>query len=875
VTHVRPGEALEELNRIREQLKADARHAWALEPAPPPPWRPTQPFDSAMAFRFIGSFALAFLWPLAIIPFAWAAWSAVEAIRAATDPPPVLRAALQGFLHGTFWTIVATGIALAVVHRVLRMREKREVPEDVNPDRVRLAEIMAKENQGAQNHLATSYIVKRGLLRGFLLRGAFWLIGQLVRRRFTPGFLSDIGTIHFARWVRIPGTRDLLFLSNYDGSWESYLEDFITRANAGLTGVWSNTEGYPATTNLFFGGASDGDRFKRWARRWQSPTSFWYSAYPNLATTQIRTNAAIRQGLVDARSEERAVEWLARFGSAPRPADVLQADRIQSLVFGGLGFLRHSRALLLTLPSASERARSWVGAMLPDLAFGDGRRHESAIVLALSPNALERLGLDGAALASFPAPFVDGMTAGHRSRVLGDEGADSPDLWTWGSAGGSPEAVALVYAKDQAMLDARAEEVERRIENEGGRVERAIRLEPLPEEATKGVARDPLREPFGFVDGISQPAVRGTYKALRSGDPLHLVEPGEFVLGYPDNRGYLPPVPRLDAARDVEGILPEAPPNPPGSGPSTRDLGRNGTFLVIRHFRQDPDVFADYCEREAKRIRGLAPEWKDVEPEFIAAKLLGRWKDGASLVRSPYESGRGAHVNEHQTARVSGPIDASPLQAIAPPPPALPRVRQTRTAVPAVAEILYDEEAKEEVLVDSRVVPDNDFLFGDEDPQGLKCPFGAHVRRANPRESLVPGSKEQVAITNRHRILRVGRMVQPSEDGQPGLFFMCLNADIERQFEFVQQTWMQGTSFHGLHDERDPILGKRDERPASERKRAGVDGFTIPTRSGPIRLEPLDQFVRVIGGGYFFLPSRDLLRWLAGSRHGGAAQRSS
>ena len=73
----------------------------------------------------------------------------------------------------------------------------------------------------------------------------------MVTRLYRPGFLSDIGTIHFARWVTVPGTHDLLFFSNFDASWESYLEDFITKAHAGLTGVWSNSIGFPVTENLF------------------------------------------------------------------------------------------------------------------------------------------------------------------------------------------------------------------------------------------------------------------------------------------------------------------------------------------------------------------------------------------------------------------------------------------------------------------------------------------------------------------------------------------------------------------------------------------------------------------------------------------------
>src|SRR4029453_13938250 len=128
----------------------------------------------------------------------------------------------------------------------------------------------------------------------FTVTFAFWLIAQFVGRFYRAGFLGSIGSIHFARWSMVPRNGDLLFLSNYGGSWESYLEDFITKAHTGLTGVWSNTVGFPRTSNLFQDGATDGERFKRWARRQQIPTGFWYSAYPALTTANIRANAIIR-----------------------------------------------------------------------------------------------------------------------------------------------------------------------------------------------------------------------------------------------------------------------------------------------------------------------------------------------------------------------------------------------------------------------------------------------------------------------------------------------------------------------------------------------------------------------------------------------------
>ncbi|MEG8040286.1 hypothetical protein QP166_13360 [Sphingomonas sp. LR60] len=113
---------------------------------------------------------------------------------------------------------------------------------------------------------------------------------------------------------------------------------------------------------------------------------------------------------------------------------------------------------------------------------------------------------------------------------------------------------------------------------------------------------------------------------------------------------------------------------------------------------------------------------------------------------------------------------------------------------------------------------------------------------------------EQVEITNRHRILRIGRGFSAHDDRNSGLMFMCLNGDLERQFEFIQQTWMGSTKFHGLNVETDPI---------TVNGQVGSNGFTIPVRTGPVALEPMPRFVTLRGGGYFFVPGRQLIRYLA------------
>jgi deferrochelatase/peroxidase EfeB len=367
-------------------------------------------------------------------------------------------------------------------------------------------------------------------------------------------------------------------------------------------------------------------------------------------------------------------------------------------------------------------------------------------------------------------------------------------------------------------------------------------------------------EPFGFVDGVSQPIIRGTYKSFRGADAIHIVEPGEFVLGYRDNRGTLPAAPTLGAVHDPENRLPIA--APPEEGFATpvvnlpRDVGRNGTFLAVRQLEQDVTGFWACCEAAAAMVKSRFPQWRDVTKEFIGAKLVGRWPDGSSLVRYPYRAGSEEAADEHPMVRPAAGMVTLPGQPA--PPPAASSVAIKQAEAPARPRSPVRVERTDAPVRPVAITPDNDFLFGAEDPQGLRCPLGAHIRRANPRDAFEPGSEEQLAITNRHRILRVGRRYQPRDGGKPGLFFMCLNADLERQFEFVQQTWLQSPTFNALAGERDPVVGTRIANDGD-----ADDGFTIPTREAPMRLRAMPQFVHTLGGGYFFVPGRSLLRFLA------------
>ena len=374
-----------------------------------------------------------------------------------------------------------------------------------------------RENQRryAQNHMISITQRKPGAIRWFTSRLVFWAGGEFVMRYYRPGFLSDIGTIHFARWVTTPGAPDVLFFSNYDASWESYLEDFITRAHAGLTAVWSNSIGFPRTENLIQGGASDGERFKRYARQSMVPTRFWYSAYPQLTTTTIRTHAEIRRGLSGLMTEDEAIRWLAMFGSAARPAAKLFSTEIQSLVFGGLGFLEFGTCLLFDLPEDVRAARKWLAMVVPDIAFNDGRRlasdRDAAVTLALGARGLKRLGLPEQGLATFPFAFLEGMTTPARARILGDFDRNASEKWTWGRS--QPDVALLIYGTSPAGVGDLARIL----------IDKATTLGMAPpHEIPFKKVTDDKKEPFGFVDGVSQPVIRGTYKGLRNPDPIHL-----------------------------------------------------------------------------------------------------------------------------------------------------------------------------------------------------------------------------------------------------------------------------------------------------------------------------------------------------------------
>jgi Dyp-type peroxidase family len=412
------------------------------------------------------------------------------------------------------------------------------------------------------------------------------------------------------------------------------------------------------------------------------------------------------------------------------------------------------------------KARALMTRMLPVVAsaeeWTDGPP-ETALHVAFTYAGLAAIGLSEEMLASFPPAFRDGMAA--RAGRLGDRGPSAPEHWEPGLGTGEAHVLVTVYAVDNEKLEA-ARMALKTVGAEGA----VTVINEQRAEALEGG-----EDHFGFFDGIAQPAVDGGGVAGRPGDGSPTksgwrdVAAGEFLLGH----------------RDEDGNLPDAPMAP---------FDKNATFMVYRKLHMDVAAFRRCIAEHGAKYPG--------GEEMLAAKVVGRWKDGTPLSLSP---------------DAPDPAISSDTQRI------------------------------------------NDFKYAD-DPAGLKCPLGSHIRRANPRDSegFFDGK-----LSDRHRIIRRGRPYGPrlpegvtEDDGvERGLVFVCFQSDIWRQFETIQALWVDDGDPFGLGADKDFLIGEPGDN-------GHVGKMTIPG-SPPFIVRPQPRFVTLRGGEYLIRPSISALRWLA------------
>ncbi|MDZ7727035.1 MAG: hypothetical protein U5Q44_01905 [Dehalococcoidia bacterium] len=193
---------------------------------------------------------------------------------------------------------------------LLRRHEKTDPAPRLVPDPAHVERLAADEDHLAQNQFTAVGHLKPGRFRKFTAIVVLYLVNLGVRHIYNNGTLTGVKTIHAARWVFIEDRRRLVFASNYDGSLENYMDDFIDKVAWGLNAVFSNGMEYPRTSWLVRDGAEDELAFKSYIRVRQVPSDVWYTAYGNLTNTNIAQNAQVRAGLSGTMDEDAAAAWL-------------------------------------------------------------------------------------------------------------------------------------------------------------------------------------------------------------------------------------------------------------------------------------------------------------------------------------------------------------------------------------------------------------------------------------------------------------------------------------------------------------------------------------------------------------------------------------
>ena len=415
----------------------------------------------------------------------------------------------------------------------------------------------------------------------------------------------------------------------------------------------------------------------------------------------------------------------------------------------------------------AESGRGWLGEAsehVTTAAPWTSGKPLTTLNVALTADGLSALGVAPAMLETFAPEFRRGMAA--RAKLLGDAGLAAPSSWE--PAFGTGEAHVLLTVNAQTPDD-----LERAMKKLRARVRAARGVKIVNEQHAALLAG--AREHFGFSDGFAQPAIAGATEEKAAGGGIpekdgrwRALAAGEFVLGHPDE----------DTLVDRRRRLPAAPADP---------LGRNGTYMVWRKLHQDVALWR-------RTIREAAAGWSDGDERKLAAKVVGRWPDGAPLVTHP-------------------------------------------NAEPAT----FDPAAPGA----------NDFRYGD-DRDGRRCPLGAHIRRSNPRDAL----GFEGALSMRHRMIRRGMPYGPplgkgvlQDDGvERGLIFVSFQASIARQFEGVQGPWLADGNIFGLGHDKDYLLGE------SASNGSGGGKMTIQG-SRPYFLAPLQPLVTTRGGEYLYVPS--------------------
>ena len=421
------------------------------------------------------------------------------------------------------------------------------------------------------------------------------------------------------------------------------------------------------------------------------------------------------------------------------------------------------------------------------VGFGPGPRDDPAAAPRRRPDYCLNIGFTWPGLVALeveermPAlsfksygAFIDG--AAQRAESVGDTGPSSPQNWIGGFGTGDDHVLVTLHAISPEAMTSYSEMLCAWFA-EGNAFREFWRQDGMALMETKdGQPMPTAKVHFGYSDGLTTPTIRGGPEIYHP-DHQEPCEPWHFVL-------------REEALNYVV--------------PEPRALGLNGSFAVFKKVETDVAGFEDFLQSNKDQI----------DPELLAAKMCGRWRNGVPLASSP------------NTDSPPGGVSLEQL---------------------------------------------NDFEYvhadGSGDPKGIGCPVGAHIRRVNPRGSPVAGQGQPGGSNNSHRLIRRGLPYGPTfdptnpyDDVERGMLFHFINSSIENQYEFVLQHWVNDSEFAGAvrldPKSKDPLTATQD--PAESI-------FVIPQadENPPIRVTGLSSFVTTKAAAYVFLPSITAIHLIA------------
>jgi len=647
---------------------------------------------------------------------------------------------------------------------------------------------------------------------------------ELVKPRIQAA-LASLDYVHFARFLPLWDRGLLMIITEFDGAMQDYVMDFAAVLDDEFSLILSYMKGQPPLPVSRYPG-----KFWEYVDKNTGPKPPDPQAYPDVFSdypgiTALEIAGASREKVVPA--QKRAAHDMVDLSDVQ--AHTIRSYKATLACYLGFRF------------EGAKPGRAMLAALAPRLANANAsRNHEVCITLGLTHAGLQALGLPQQTLERFPVAFREGPRL--RSDRLGDVGRSDPTKWeVAGTKDGQPTVVHGVVSiyTNQAI--------------EGGKAAATVdRGLAIVGEAMASAAMSSLAMPYG-PQAIALPAAKPkgagprahvcfTCKAQAIGDQ------GEIHFGYRDGVGQ----PRFECVPS-SGPKTATPPTPAGDlllGPEYRNsrggyyigelpaaLALNGTYAALRIIGQEVHKFEQLLDQVQQQYQ--------VDPELTAAKMVGRWRDGAPVALYPT-----------QANPTRPPKDPEKLKAYDP------------EAASTPAELLdaFDYNGKqyphESQLLEQRGIEPQPLI---EDDEGRRCPFGAHARRLNPRGGMVLG------VPWGRRVVRRGMPYGPKFDKEKdknegnagnkppprGLVGLFLCADLESQFEFLQHVWAnQDLSAPGLRNTQD-VFSSAQQIGTPFRFRPQENEAEIS-----IMVPPLTT---TVGSAYLFMPGINGLKWIAGA----------